>query len=289
MAIAEIIAEYRAYLFTVAYRMLGSVEEAEDAVQDVFIKTQHLPPESIRNPKSYLTQVITRLCLDRLKELRQARLNYPGPWLPEPLETEDSQTFSHRESLSTAYLLLLEELRPVERAVFILREAFDHSYEDIAFILNKSVDNCRQIYSRSKRRINQRHKTRNHLDNGKATELINQLIDFAERGQYEELTRLFVEDAVVVADGGGKAKGALRHILYGAEKAGKFVIGAAGKLSPDGAVFVPKVFNGTPALLGMGEGRPFLVLSVSHDGERITALYALANPDKLDHLMEWPQ
>ena len=285
MTIEQLLDSYQAYLFTVAYRMMGSVEEAEDAVQDVFLKIRNLEPAAIRNPKAYLTQVVTRLCLDRLKQLRQARLHYPGPWLPEPLYVAKEHPVAHRESLSTAYLLLLQELKPVERAVFLLREAFDHSYEDIAFILNKSVENCRQIHSRSKRRLH-KHKIRHHPDKQKAEALISKLIEFAEKGQYEELTRLFVEDARVVADGGGKARGALQHILHGADTAAKFVVGATRKLKPEGSVFIPKEYNGAPALLGLLRGKPFLVLSISHDGTRITSLYALANPDKLDHLLQ---
>ncbi|PHN08090.1 sigma-70 family RNA polymerase sigma factor [Flavilitoribacter nigricans] len=288
MAIAELFSSYRPYLFTVAYRMLGAVEEAEDAVQDAYLKVRHLQPESIRNPKSYLTRVVTHLCLDRLKALKRARQDYPGPWLPEPLELDKEQQVHHRESLSTAYLLLLEELGPVERAVFLLREAFDHPYEDIAFILNKSVDNCRQIYSRSRKHLKNCRKIRSQPDNEKAVELINQLIDYAEKGEYEALTRLFVKEATVVADGGGKARGALRHILYGAENAGKFVLGAAHKLNPDGAVFIYKEYNDAPALVGLIDNQPFLVLSIAHDGAQITALYALANPDKLIHIMNKP-
>lgn len=283
MSVEKLLEAYSAYLFTVAYRMLGSVEEAEDVVQDVFFKIRKLDPASLQKPKAYLTRVVTRLCLDRLEQLRRARLSYPGPWLPEPVYIAEENPIAHRESLSTAYLLLLEKLRPVERAVFLLREAFDHPYEDIAFILNKSVANCRQIHSRSRRKLQQRE-IRHHPDKQKARELIGKLIDFAEKGQYEALTRLFVEDAKVVADGGGKVRGALQHVLHGAVKAAKFTLGATRKLKPNGAVFMLKEYNGAPALLGLLDDKPFLVLSISHDGTRITALYTLANPDKLDHL-----
>lgn len=280
MPLPPLFQQHRSYLFSIAYRMLGSVQEAEDMVQDAYLRLQSVPEGQVNNPKAYFSTVVTRLCLERLAQLRKERELYDGPWLPEPLPTEGSATAGRRESLSTAYLLMLENLNPTERAVFLLREAFGHSFDDIALILDKTPQNCRKILSRARRRLADRQ-GRYQQDAALARGLLQQLIDYAEEGRYEELANLFVQDALLIADGGGKVKGALKHTLHGVEKVSRFLIGATRKLRPEGSVLEFRELNGAPALVGSVGGRPYLILAVSHDGKRITEVYATANPDKL--------
>src|SRR5919198_1663180 len=156
-AAATIFEEQRSYLFSVAYRLLGSVSDAEDAVQDAFIRWQRDPRESIESPRAYLATIVVRLCLDQLRSARARREVYVGPWLPEPLvtsgRTDLTETAVLRESLSFAFLVLLEALSPIERAVFVLREVFDYDYAEIAAMVDKSAANCRQIFHRARQRL----------------------------------------------------------------------------------------------------------------------------------------
>ena len=283
MPMTNLFQQYRSYLFAVAYRMLGSVQEAEDMVQDAFLRLRAKDAEEIGNPRACFATVVTRLCLGRLAQLRRERELYDGPWLPEPLPTGDGAPPGGRESLSTAYLLMLENLNPVERAAFLLREAFGHSYEDIGLILDKTPENCRQLLSRARRRLKGKARPR-QADNQKTQNLLQQLVDYAEKGQYAELANLFVQDARLIADGGGKARGAAKHVLHGVEKAARFILGATRKLRPEGASFEFRELNGAPALVGYHRGSPYLILAISHDGERIREVYAMANPEKLGSL-----
>lgn len=283
MQLIESFHKYRSYLFSVAYRMLGTVEDAEDILQDTFIKIQLKEMAQVQRPRAYLSTVVTRLCIDRLKELKKERALYEGPWLPDPLKTDSWQEEGHKESLSVAYLLLLEYLNPIERAVFLLREVFDHSYEDISFVLNKQPDNCRQIFSRAKRQLELRRKKSS--DNyQKAKYLLEQLIDLGEKGNYEKLKALFVEDARIFADGGGKVRGAVRHVLTGADKIIKFISGVNRKLKPVDSRYEFMEINQSPAIVAFDKERIYMVLTITHDGEKITAIYTTANPEKLKHL-----
>ena len=203
--------ELRPLLFSIAYRMIGSVSEAEDIVQEAFLRIHRAEAEGTRieSPKAYLSAVTTRLSIDHLKSARVRREQYFGQWLPEPLLTDDAapDAAAHAEtadSLSTAFLVLLESLTPVERAVFLLREVFDYGYDEIARIVDRTEDNCRQLYVRARRHVDEGRPrfeaSRKHRD-----ELVERFFAAAERGDLAALEEMLAADVVVYGDGGGKA------------------------------------------------------------------------------------
>ena len=276
----------RPYLFAVAYRMLGSVADAEDILQDAYLKTRGLKLNKVDKPKAYFSKVITRLCLDRLNKLKRERAFYEGPWLPDPIETKDHEV--QHQSLTTAYLLMLENLNPVERAIYLLRSAFDHQYEDIALILNKTPENCRQIFRRAKMKLAKRE-NRFHQNPEKTRTLLEALLESAERGEYEAMTHLFVHDAMMLADSGGKVKGALKNTLNGIEKVCHFIIGVTKKFKPEDAQIVFRNINNSPTAVVFSGSSIFMVLSIQHNGEKITTVYVTANPNKLKNLSTMDQ
>lgn len=282
MDIKTVFQSYRAYLFTIAYRMLGSVEEAEDVLQDAYIKLHHLDLKNIKNPKAYLGQVVTRLCIDKLKVLEKQRSLYEGPWLPELFSTGSSTT-DKTQLLSTAFLLMLEKLNPLERAVFLLRNAFEHHYEDIALILNKSPENCRQIFRRAKIKM----QTSSELPTSNkqiAEDLLNQFIQLSEAGHYSELQRLFTNDVTLIADSGGKVRGAARQKITGPESILKFIQGVSQKIRPAGAYYELRHLNYEPAIVGFVRGQVFLVITIQEKAEQISQIFVHANPDKLKNI-----
>jgi RNA polymerase sigma-70 factor (ECF subfamily) len=280
MNVLEEYQRWRPYLFSIAYRMLGSVAESEDILQDTYLRWRQAAGDQIDNPKAYLSTIVTRLCLDRLGELRHEREAYPGPWLPEPLATPATESRSKRETLTTAFLLLLERLSPVERAVYLLREVFEHSYKDIALIINKKPANCRQILHRAKVHLEEDRRSQEQ-DEQENRRLLEQLLKFTREGDYNRLREILVEDARLTADGGGKVRGALRHILQGAEPVAKFILGAARKLGPSEGWVEFKDLNGTPAGMGMSPQGIYMVITLQQREGRITDIFITANPDKL--------
>src|SRR5437870_6164151 len=213
--------ELRPLLFSIAYRMLGSVSEAEDVIQEAFLRYHRAGKEAdIESPKSYLSAVTTRLSIDHLRSARARREAYVGPWLPEPLLTEQAQDpAEHAEtadSLSLAFLVLLETLTPLQRAVFLLREVFDYGYGEIAAILGKSEDNCRQLAVRARRHVEAR-KPRFEASRRRREELARRFFAAAEQGDTEGLVGLLAADAVAYGDGGGRAL-AFPHPVHGRER-----------------------------------------------------------------------
>lgn len=282
MDIQEKIQTYRSYLFAIAYRMLGSVEEAEDVLQDAFIKLHTLDVKAIKNIKSYLAQVITRLCIDKLKLLEKQRQLYEGPWLPELFNTETANLTASQQ-LSTAFLLMLEKLNPQERAVFLLRNAFEHHYEDIALILNKSPENCRQIFRRAKLKMQTPTKSATP-DTKKVEQLLQQFIQLSEAGRYTELQQLFTKDVTLIADSGGKVRGAARQKIKGVGNIMKFILGVSQKFRPQGAHYELRYLNYEPAIVGVVESQVFLVLTIQEKAEQIDQVFVHANPDKLKNI-----
>src|SRR6266705_1473036 len=274
---AEAFEHYRVLLFSIAYRMTGSASDAEDLVQETYLRYQASESEEIVSLKAYLTTIITRLALDYLKSARLTREQYMGTWLPEPILTSDDGEFpqaslEQQESLSLAFLRLLETLSPPERAVFLLHEVFDYPFSEIGMMLSKSTANCRQIY----------HRARQALQAQRLRQLLFSFISATQAGNMEALTSLLAQDAVSWADGGGKARANLKP-LYGKLAVARFWLSVALKNERPG-IFTLAEINGSPALLFWEEGQLAGVLSLTLSAGGIQEIYALVNPEKLAYL-----
>ncbi|MDO3679272.1 RNA polymerase sigma-70 factor [Paenibacillus ehimensis] len=282
--------EYKPLLFSIAYRMLGSVSEAEDIIHDLFLAVSRTDPGTIQNAKAYLCKSVTRRCIDQLKSARARREVYVGQWLPEPLQTPDKedplQQATRNDDISFAFLLLLEQLNPVERAIFVLREAFDYDYKEIADMLDKSEAACRKTYSRLKQKLNVAEALPPQPSLSESQSLVRSFLRAVSTGDVLQFIHLLTEDAVLHSDGGGKVHAALRPIL-GADRIAAFLVGIASK----GTVLtrsVPVSFNGGAGLLVDGS-RSRIALLFEFEGTRIRAMYFVNNPDKLSHLPEPPE
>jgi RNA polymerase sigma-70 factor, ECF subfamily len=235
---------HRPLLFSIAYRMLGSVMDAEDVVQEAFLRWQRAPRAEVRSPKAYLSAVVTRLCIDQLRSARKRREEYVGPWLPEPLPTEPD-TAAIDESLSMAFLILLESLNPTERAVFLLREVFD--YEEISRLVGKSEANCRQIARRARDSIAAR-RPRFESSPEQEERLLGSFLEASLDGDMESLVSVLSEDVTLWSDGGGKTRAALNPI-HGANRVSRFLFGIL-RQAPPGLVVRRARVNGRPGIIG---------------------------------------
>ncbi len=279
--------EHRSLLFGVAYRMLGSIAEAEDAVQDAYLRYRAADGE-IANPRAYLVTIVTRLCLDVLKSARVRREEYIGPWLPEPIVHRDGapptpeEIVASEDNISMAFLVMLEELSPAERAVFLLREVFDYDYGDIAPMVNKSEVACRQVFRRAREHLAQRqHRFNANYDQRRV--LTAQFLQATNEGDLAGLMALLSADVTAVSDGGGKAAAATRPV-YGPDRVARFAIGIS-KKDPPGSVELVDV-NGVPGVLlkdRRGRIGTVIVLEPDEDG-RIRTSYSIRNPDKLPRM-----
>lgn len=286
MADANTFTEYRSLLFSIAYRMLGSVADAEDIVQDAFLRWNALPAdEMVGSPKAYLSTIVTRLCINYMHSARVQREVYVGPWLPEPLVTEHvpnvADTIEERESLSIAFLVLLESLSPVERAVFLLRDVFDYEYAEIAQMVEKSEANCRQMAHRARERVAQHH-PRFTVSRAVSEQLTQRFIAACAGGDMPGLLALLSEDSTSLSDGGGKVTAA-RKPIYGPDRIARAVLGVLNKV-PAGLTPRLTEINGQPGFVWSlnGAAQGVLVLDIVED--RIGAIYLIVNPDKLDHV-----
>lgn len=275
---------YRPLLFSIAYRMLGSAMEAEDIVQEAYLRCQAAQPESVDSPKAYLSTIVTRLCLDHMKSAQQQRETYIGPWLPEPMLTGElpARQYAEYESISMAFLVLLESLSPPERAVFLLREVFDYDYDEIGSIIGKTESACRQLFSRAKKHITD-NRPRYNSSPEEHRSIVERFLKAAEVGDLNGLTNLLAENVVMWSDGGGKASAATRP-LHGREKVAKMLNGLSRFLEPGMRLEVEDV-NGQPALIiRHADGQPIVVTTFDvHEG-RIQAVRNIRNPDKLKHI-----
>lgn len=275
-------------MFSIAYRMLGSVAEAEDVVQDAFLRMHDTGAADVRSPEAYASTVTTRLAIDRLKSARVRRERYVGSWLPEPLltsadDTDPAARAELNDTLSTAFLVLMESLSPVERAVFVLREVFGYDYPQIATIVDKSEANCRQIFARARRQIDER-RPRFEPSRERREELARRFFVATETGDLSGLEQLLAEDVVFYGDGGGKAA-AIREPVSGGLKVARFMLGIARQLKSYGGRFEFAEINGQPgARLVDADGRLGAVLSLTIVDGRVTAVHNVLNPDKLGHL-----
>ncbi len=276
---------YRVLLFSIAYRMTGSASEAEDLVQETWLRYQASAGQEIASLKAYLTTIITHLALDYLKSARVTREQYFGTWLPEPILTsEDGGAILERqEELSLAFLRLLETLSPPERAVFLLHEVFDYPFSEIGEMLEKSPANCRQIFHRAKQALEDK-RARFHPEPRRQRQLLLGFLSASQAGDMATFTNLLAEDAITWADGGGKVQTVPKPI-YGQQAVARFWLSVARK-SPRPLTYTPEEINGEPAMLFWDEDRLVGVLTLALSDAGVQEVYAMLNPEKLAYLQQ---
>ena len=282
-------AELRPLAFSIAYRMLGSVSEAEDVVQESLLRFHRAAERgAIRSPKSYVATVATRLAIDRLRSVRARREQYFGTWLPEPVVVdEDLEAIADAgaaDSLSLAFLVLLESLTPSERAVFLLREVFDYAYPEIARILDKSEANVRQIAARARRQVEAR-RPRFEASREERDRLAERFFAAAEAGDGEALAALLAPDVAFYGDGGGKVRGAIPRPVLGRERVTRLLLGFARQRDELGLHVRPAQVNGQAgAVVFAADGSPYSILALDVADGVVTAVRSVVNPDKLRHV-----
>jgi RNA polymerase sigma-70 factor (ECF subfamily) len=288
---AEAYEDLRPLLFSIAYRMLGSVAEAEDIVQDAFLRYQRVlrePGAEIESPKAYLSAVTTRLAIDHLRSARARRESYFGEWLPEPLLTDESAPDGARyaeeaDSLSMAFLLVLERLSPVERAVFLLHDVFDYGYDEVAGIVGKSEANTRQLAVRARRHV-EAEKPRFEVSRKQRDELAARFFDAVGDGDMESLVELLAADVVVVGDNGGTRPSWPRPI-YGRDRVAPLLFGLGTHARDIGATLQRTEINGQPgAMFRDPSGRLMYVVTIDIADGVVQTVRSVINPDKLRHL-----
>jgi RNA polymerase sigma-70 factor, ECF subfamily len=281
----------RPTLFSIAYRMLGSVAEAEDVVQEAFLRQQRAlrRGEEIDSPRAYLSAVVTRLSIDELRSARARREVYVGEWLPEPILTDTSVELApadyaeQADSLSLAFLVLLEELTPVERAVFLLHDVFAYGYDEIAEAVGKSEQNCRQLATRARRRIEE-EKPRFEASRVEKERLAARFFAAAQDGDVDSLVELLAADVAAYGDGGGKAP-ALPRPVFGRDRVSRLVAAWGRALRELEITLQPHEVNGQPgALMLDAEGRIVNVWSLDIADGVVQTIRAVINPDKLRHI-----
>lgn len=285
----EIYEGLRPLMFSIAYRILGSVSEAEDVVQEAFLRFHRTVAQgtAVESPKAFLTTVTTRLAIDAVRSARARHEAYVGVWLPEPiavsLEPDPAENAEMNDSLSLAFLVLLQTLSPVERVVFVLREVFDYDYDEIASIVQKSEDNCRQIFTRAKKRI-EAGKPRFAVNPNEQRELVRRFFDAADQGDMTHLVSLLASDTTFYGDGGGKAHAYPRPVVGGERVA--LIMTSLFKTARAFNVTVRfALVNGQHGIVSFdAEGHVISAMAfVIADGV-IKAIYSIVNPDKLTHL-----
>ncbi|GHO68964.1 DNA-directed RNA polymerase sigma-70 factor [Ktedonobacter sp. SOSP1-52] len=282
---------YRVLLFSIAYRMTGSASDAEDLVQETYLRYQASESSEIVSLKAYLTTIITRLALDYLKSARVAREQYIGDWLPEPILTLEDEGFplaglEQQEALSLAFLRLLEALSPPERAVFLLHEVFDYPFSEIGSMLEKSPANCRQIFHRARQAL-QDKRARFEPERQRQRQLLHSFLSASQAGDMAALTSLLAQDAVSWADGGGKVQSILKPI-QGQQAVARFWcfwLSRERKNQRSLTVTLAEI-NGSPAIVFWEEGSLAVVISLALSAVGIQEIYALLNPEKLAYLQK---
>ncbi len=286
----ELFNKHRPLLFSIAYRMLGSVVDAQDMVQETFLRWHQVPDHEVESPKAYLATIITRLCINHLNSARVQREQYVGPWLPEPIVTDQSsdpvEGMRMAESLSTAFLVLLERLTPVERAVFLLREVFDYEYSEIARILDKKEPNCRQTLRRARQHLTENRPRFDHSPQ-QHEEVLEQFLQATSLGDMEGLLALFSKEIVLYSDGGGKAV-AVPNPIYGSDRVARFLFGGRRKLIPKDLIRRVVQMNGQPGIVSYLNRSAWSALTLDISDGRIRNIYIVTNPEKLERLPKLP-
>jgi RNA polymerase sigma-70 factor, ECF subfamily len=288
--VAEAYVDLRPLLFSIAYRMLGRVSEAEDVVQEAFVRYQRALGDdaTIESPKAYLSAIVTRLAIDHLRSARARRETYVGEWLPEPLVTDEGagDPAVHAEqadTLSMSFLVLLERLTPVERAVFLLHDVFGYDFEEVGKIVRRTPATCRQNAVRARRFIAE-NRPRFDTDEAERDELVSRFFAAAERGDLNGLIELLAEDVIVHGDGGGKVPQWYEPIV-GADKVARLFARMGRQTGTLGATFEPHRINGQPGVIFRGpHGGVFSVMSIEVVDGRVATIRSVVNPDKLGHL-----
>jgi RNA polymerase sigma-70 factor (ECF subfamily) len=284
----DVFEEHRPVLLGVAYRMLGRVADAEDVVQEAWLRWSGADRGEVREPRAYLVRITTRLAIDRLRQVKARGETYVGPWLPEPYVTDFGATVPDTaeravlaDSVSLAVLVVLESLSPLERAVFVLREAFGYPYADIAAMLDRGEPAVRQLAGRARKHVEER-RPRYEVDPARRRELTERFLAAAGEGDLAGLMALLAPDVRLVGDSGGKARAPLR-VLESADKVGRFLVGAAAKGVPDPSFRIMEI-NGGPAIVALSAGKPDSVFQLDVFEGRVQAVYIMRNPDKLQSL-----
>ena len=289
--LGELYRELRPYAFAIAYRMLGSVAEAEDVVQEAFIRVDRADADALASPKAYIATVTTRLAIDALRSARISRQSYYGPWLPEPLldaqsagdVAETAETAETADSLTMAFLVLLEQLTPVERAVFLLHDVFDYGYDEIAAIVGKSEPNCRQLASRARRHLDG-NKPRFEASRQERDRLAEQFFAACQGRDMSGLVELLAADAVLYGDGGEKGTG-IKRPVYGRDDLVKLLLAWFRLIAKLGLRFEPGQVNGQPGGRFLDpDGRLVNVMTLDIADGRIQTVRSIINPEKLVHL-----
>jgi len=296
MTHSEIFTEYRGFLFSVAYNMLGIVQDAEDIVQEAYIRWSNVDFDEVKSHKAFLLKIVTNLSINYRDTARKKKEDYIGLWLPEPIIKEkiaDSfKSFDIYYSLSIGMMVLLEKLTPAERAVFLLKEVFSYDYSEISEILSKSEDNCRQLFSRARKNLGGQEK-RFQIDVKVHERMFNKFLDAVKYGSTEGLLNLLREDIELYADGGGKSFSfgkqkfsANRKPVRGAANVGKFILNVGNKINK----YVPNVtqkivyVNGLPSLVTYSNNVPYCILCLEIADDKISNIYLHTNPDKIRNI-----
>ena len=275
---------HRNLLFTVAYEMLGSAADAEDVLQESWLRWADVDQSEVREPRPYLVRIVTRQALNHLRTVSRRREDYVGEWLPEPLLTSPdvAEDVELAESVSIAMLTVLETLAPTERAVFVLREVFDLPYDEIADAVDKSPAAVRQIAHRAKDHVAAR-RPRVPVKRDEQERVIERFIAAVNTGDLQSLMDVLAPDVVAVADGGGRVRGAARRPIVGAERLVAYLQGGTAKFGVQ-LVASPALVNGAPGVRVEVEGKLVAALSMTIEKDRIARIFSVANPDKLTWL-----
>jgi RNA polymerase sigma-70 factor (ECF subfamily) len=280
---------YRPYLFSIAYRMLGSAMDAEDMVQETYIRSSAPPKEPIRSLKAYLTTILTRLCVDQLDLARRKRELYVGPWLPEPIltgvdskTTDPEQRMETEETISLAFLVLLEQLQPFERAVFLLRVVFEYEFAEIATMLGKSEAASRRSFSRAKQHLRER-RPRFSVAPDIHRQLISGYFQAVQQGEMAPLMNMLAENVTLWTDGGGKARAAALRPIHGRDAVARMSLGTR-RFWPENYCAEVAEVNGQPAMIIRAEDQAFAVVTIEVEAEQIQTIHVIVNPEKLERI-----
>ncbi len=289
--------EYRSLLFSISYDMLGSIQDAEDAVQETYLKWISADTLNISHPKAFMVKIITNSCINYLKTARKKREAYTGLWLPEPIinseSTKSVESVDMYHTLSIGMMYVLEKLTAHEKAVFLLKEIFAYDYSEISEIIGKSVDNCRQIFKRAKDHLKGNEK-RFKVDIKTHEKILDQFIKASSEGDLDGLIKLLKEDIIIYADGGGRTFvsgsekiGALNKPLKGKYNSAMFVIKITDKVQRllPYSNFKKVIVNGLPSIMVSSDKDPFSVICLEITGDKISNIYSISNPEKLKHFI----